>query len=140
MVADSPEHQLPIDAVKETFDIEIEAPSRSANSAHEPCARHRSQTCRVGSRRSRGETPAPQSAPDSVGRLPERCGPQPSERPTVASHHSPLECRPAAPAEESSSLTTADSRVYRGCPKGWPRTPQSTVHPRQPLPGWPSHA
>ncbi len=87
---------------------------------------------------SRNETPAPRSAPDSVGRPPERCGQQPSERPTIASPHSPLEYRPAALAEESSSLTTAGSRACRGCPKGWPRTPQSTVRPRQPLRGWPS--
>jgi hypothetical protein len=38
-------------------------------------------------------------------------GPQPSERPTVVSQHWPLEYRPAAPAEENSSLTTAGSRA-----------------------------
>lgn len=37
-------------------------------------------------------------------------------------------------------LRTCDSRACRGCPNGWPRTPQSTVRPLQPLPGWPSHA
>src|SRR6202022_4247494 len=42
-----------------------------------------------------------------------------SEYPTVASRHLLLESRPAAPATESSSLTTADSRACRGCPKGW---------------------
>jgi hypothetical protein len=52
----------------------------------------------------------------------------------VAFRHSPLEYRPAAPAEESSSLTTAGSRACRGCPQGWPRTPQSTVRLRQPPP------
>jgi hypothetical protein len=51
--------------------------------------------------------------------------PQPSECPADASHHSPLEYRPAAPAEESSSLTTAGSRACRGCPTGWPRTPHT---------------
>src|SRR5882757_11145908 len=59
------------------------------------------------------------SAPGSVGRPPEQCDQQPSEYPTVAARHSLLESRPAAPAEESSSLTTADSRACRGCPKGW---------------------
>src|SRR6266851_3368208 len=83
---------------------------------------------------------APRSAPSSVGQPPERRGQPPSECPTVASHHSPLEYRPVALAEESSSLTTVGSRACRGCPIGWPRTPQSTGHPRQPLPGWPSHA
>ena len=73
--------------------------------------------------------------PDSVGRPPERCGfsnrrnAQRSRPPIL-----PLEYRPrCALAEESSSLTTAGSRACRGCPKGWPRTPQSTVRPRQPL-------
>src|ERR1700720_3097169 len=42
--------------------------------------------------------------------------------PRAASHHPPSEYRPAAPAEENSSLTTAGSRACRGCPKGWPRT------------------
>src|SRR5262249_1448237 len=117
MVADSPEHQLPIDAVKETFDIEIEhpvvAPTPLTSSAHKGGTGRGAgqgwEPCGVGSGRSGGEPPARKSAPDSVGRLPERCGPQPSERQTVASPHSPLECRPAALAEESSSLTTADS-------------------------------
>jgi len=35
----------------------------------------------------------------------------------AASHHPPSEYRPAAPAEENSSLTTAGSRACRGCPK-----------------------
>src|SRR5258708_4402814 len=105
--------------------------------AREPRARHRLQICQVGSHRNRGETSAPRSAPSSVGQPPERRGQPPSECPTVASHHSPLEYRPVALAEESSSLTTVGSRACRGCPIGWPRTPQSTGHPRQPLPGWP---
>src|SRR5215469_15160229 len=102
-------------------------------------AQPRSPICRACSHRSRRGTLAPGSAPDSAGRPPERRDQQPLESPTVASHHSPWEYRPAIPAEESSSLTTAGSRACRGCPKGWPRTPQSTVHPHQPLPGWPSH-
>ena len=55
--------------------------------------------------------PAQGSAPGSVGQPPERCDRQPSEYPMVAFRHSPLEYRPAAPAEESSSLTTAGSRA-----------------------------
>jgi hypothetical protein len=35
----------------------------------------------------------------------------------AASHHPPSEYRPAAPAEENSSLTTAGSRACRDCPK-----------------------
>jgi hypothetical protein len=55
----------------------------------------------------------------SAGRLPGRCGQRPSEYPTVASRHLLLESRPAAPATESSSLTTADFGACRGCLKGW---------------------
>jgi hypothetical protein len=51
----------------------------------------------------------------------------------AASHHPPSEYRPAAPAEENRSPTTVSSRACRGCPKGWPRTPQSTVHLLPPL-------
>ena len=52
-------------------------------------------------------------------------------------HHLALECRPAAPAEDSNSLTTAGSRACRGCLLDQHRTPQSTAHLLQPLPGWP---
>src|SRR5437879_361595 len=58
----------------------------------------------------------PGEVPGNAERPPGRCGRRPSECLTVASHHSPLEYRPAAPVEESSSLTTAGSRVCRGCP------------------------
>src|SRR5215471_7808626 len=110
------------------------APSRSASSARGPWPRRRLQTCPDGSRRSRHERPAPGSAPDNDGRPPERCDRRRSECPTAASRHSLSGCRPAAPAEESSSPRTSDSRVCRGCPRGWPQSPQSTVHPLQPLP------
>jgi hypothetical protein len=40
---------------------------------------------------------------------------------------------------DSFDRRTCDSRVCRGYPKGWPRTPQSTVHLLQLLPGSPSH-
>src|SRR5579864_9379052 len=115
------------------------APSRIASSADGLGAPHRSQICRVGSRRSQDETPAPESAPGIDGRLPGQCGRRQLECPTAASHPLFLEYRPAAPAEESSSLRTCDSRVCRGCPKGWPQTPQSIVHLLQPLLGSPSH-
>src|SRR5215831_12171036 len=110
------------------------APSRSASSARGPWPRRRLQTCPDGSRRSRHERPAPGSAPDNDGRPPERCDRRPSGCPTAASHHSLSGYRPAAPAEESSSPRTSDSRVCRGYPRGWPQSPQSTVHPLQPLP------
>src|SRR5262245_46330659 len=91
------------------------------------CAPRRSQICRVCSRRSRDETPAPKSVPGNVGQLPARFGQRPLEYPTAERHHHPaLECQPAAPAEESNSLTTAGSRAYRGCFLDQPRTPQST--------------
>ena len=35
---------------------------------------------------------------------------------------------------KNSSLTTVGSRACRGCPKGWPQIPQSTVRLFQPLP------
>src|SRR5262245_13736937 len=67
----------------------------------------------------------------AIARRLRRCRPRPSDR----WHLDEMVVR-----EESRSLTTAGSRACRGCPIGWPRTVQSTVHPRQPLPGWPSHA
>ena len=80
-------------------------------------ARHRSPDDRACSRMRRRETQLPDTAPGTDGRLPERCDPRPSECPTGACHRLPLEYRPAAPAEENSSLTTAGSTACRGCSK-----------------------
>src|SRR6516225_1054723 len=140
MLADRLEHQLPINTVEVGLDVEIERPV-VAPAALTSRARHRSQTCRVCSHRSRGGTPAPRSAPGNVGRLPGRLGRRQLEYPTAERpHHPALEFRPAAPAEESNSLTTIDSKVYRGCLLDQPRTPQSTAHLLRPLRGWPSHS
>jgi hypothetical protein len=84
------------------------------------------QIGRACSHRSRGGTPAP----DSDGRSPGRCG-----CPTGAHRRLLSEYRPAAPAEESSSLTTANSRACRGYSKDQPRSQPSTVRLLQPLPG-----
>src|SRR5471030_457043 len=73
------------------------------------------------------------------GRPPGQRGPRQLESPTAASHHLPSEYRPAIPAEENSSLTTAGSRACRGCSEDQPRTLQSTVRLPQPFPGSPSH-
>src|SRR5216683_1838288 len=54
-------------------------------------------------------------------------------------HITPPQYRPAAPAEESSSLTTVGSTACRGCSKDQPRSLRSTVGLLQPPPGWPSH-
>src|SRR5450755_3459627 len=83
----------------------------------EPCPRHQSQICRACSHRNRCGTPAPGSAPDSDGRPPGQRGPRQLESPTAASHHLPSEYRPAIPAEENSSLTTAGSRAVEVVPK-----------------------
>ena len=131
MLTDGLEQKLPVDAVEEPLDVEVKhpvvAPAALTSSAHGVDRRF--------------------AGPVAVGvgvehRLQDRLQVASDHLlgDAVPSHHSPLEYRPAAPVEESSSLTTAGSRACRGCPTGWPRTPQSTVHPRQPLPGWPSHA
>ena len=70
----------------------------------------------------RRETQLPDTAPGTDGRPPERCDPRPSECPTGACHRLPLEYRPAAPAEENSSLTTAGSTACRGCSKDQPQS------------------
>ena len=57
-----------------------------------------------------GSPELPQVA-GSAGRPPGRYGRRPSECPTGACHRLPSEYRPAAPAEESSSPTTADSSI-----------------------------
>src|SRR4029453_2820363 len=111
-----------------------QVPSRSASSALALCARRRSQICQVCSRRSPDETPAPRPAPGNAGRLPGRLDrPQLEYLMAERLHHLALECRPAAPAEESNSLTTAGSRACRGCLLDQPPTPQST-HPLAPPP------
>src|SRR5205823_5843176 len=94
---------------------------------------------RACSHKSRCGTPLPDTAPGTDGRPPERCDPRPSGCPTGACHRLPSEYRPAASAEESSSLTTAGSRACRGCSKDQPRSLRSTVCLLQPLLGWPSH-
>jgi hypothetical protein len=69
------------------------------------------------------------------GRPPERCDPRPSGCLTGACHRLPSEYRLAAPAEGGISLTTAGSRVCRGCLKAKPRSQRSTglsnAHPRR---------
>src|ERR1700738_3806052 len=116
-----------------------QAPSQPASSAGVPCARHRLQSGRVCSHRSRYGTPAQDAAPDNGGGPPGGCGLPPSVFPTGACRRPPPESPLAAPAEESSSLSTSDSRACRGCSKDQPRTPQSTAYLLQPLPGWPLH-
>src|SRR4030095_12973914 len=119
-----------------------QVPSRSASSALALCARRRSQICQVCSRRSPDETPAPRPAPGNAGLLPGRLDrPQLEYLMAERLHHLALECRPAAPAEESNSLTTAGSRACRGCLLTQPRTPQSTdPHPRNRRPVSPSRS
>ena len=73
--------------------------------------RHRSQIGRACSHKSRCGTPAPDTAPSSVGRPPGRYGRPPSECPKGPCHRLPSEYRPTAPAEENSFPTTAGSRV-----------------------------
>jgi hypothetical protein len=59
--------------------------------------------------------------------------------PTVASRRSPWGYPPGAPAAACSCLTTVGSRACRGWRRAEPRSPGSTAHLLQPLPGWPSH-
>ena len=140
MMTDGLEQELPIDAVEEPLDVEVEhpvvAPAALTSSAHGVDRRFAGPVAvGVGMEhrlQDRLQVASGHLLGDAVRNR------RNAQR--TRSHHSPLEYRPAAPAEESSSLTTAGSRACRGCPIGWPRTPQSTVHPRQPLPGWPSHA
>ena len=139
MMPDRLQQPLPIDAVKIGLYVRYRAPSHTASSADELGARPRSPIDRACSRMRRRETPLPDTAPGTDGRPPERCDPRPSECPTGACHRLPSEYRPAAPAEESSSLTTAGSTACRGCSKDQPRSLRSTVGLLQPLPGWPSH-
>src|SRR5499427_10956739 len=94
------------------------APSRIASSADGLGEQHRWQICRVCSRRSQDETLAPELAPGNDGRLPGQCGRRLLEYPMAAYRPLLSEYRPAAPAEESSSLRTCDSRVCRDCLKG----------------------
>src|SRR5450759_2333193 len=71
--------------------------------------------------------PTPTATPGSDGQLLGRLGQRQLECPTGVYLHPPSEYPLAAPAEESSSLTTAGSRACRGCSKDQPRSPQSTV-------------
>src|SRR6516225_4103908 len=139
MMPDRLKQPLPIDAVEIGLYVRYRAPSHTASSADERGARHRSPIDRACSRMRRRETQLPDTAPGTDGRPPERCDPRPSECPTGACHRLPSEYRPAAPAEENSSPTTAGSTACRGCSKDQPRSLRSTVGLLQPLPGWPSH-
>src|SRR4030081_3922368 len=133
MLADRLEEHRPVDTVEEGAHIEIEhpvvAPTALASLAHGIDRRFAGPVpigVGVEHRLQNGL-----QAPRDLRQL---------EYPTPPSPHPLSKYRPAAPAEENSSLTTAGSRACRGCPKGWPRTPQSTVPLLLPLPGWPSHA
>ena len=123
MMTDGLEQKLPIDAVEEALDVEIEhpvvAPTALARLVHGIERR-----C---NRRSRRGTPAPKSAPGSVGQPPEQHGQQPSECLTVACSHSPSESRPAASFSEPSVSFIwifAKSRIRKSS-TSWPAFPLS---------------
>src|SRR6476620_66676 len=138
MMPDRLKQPLPIDAVEIGLYVDIEhpiiPPAALTGLAH---GIDRRSTGPVAVRRC--GTPLPDTAPGTDGRPPERCDRRPSGCPTGACHRLPSEYRPAAPAEESSSLTTAGSTACRGCSKGQPRSLRSTVGLLQPPLGWPSH-
>src|SRR5262249_22364877 len=117
MMADGLEQQLPIDAVEEALDVEIEHPV-VAPAAHTSCAH--GINCRsagplaIGTGNRRG-IPARDVAAGNDGRLPGRRDPLPSGCPTGACRRSLSVFPLAVPVEESSSLRTSDSKACRGC-------------------------
>src|SRR5262245_8029306 len=120
VMADSLEQQLPIDAVEETFDVEIEhpvvAPAALTSCTHGIKCRSAGPVTIGISVERRLQVRLQETTSDF------QRDPLPSVCPTGASRHSPLESQPAAPAEESRSLRTTDSKVCRGCSKDQPRT------------------
>src|SRR3977135_1337552 len=140
MLADRLEEQLPVDTVEEGAYIEIEhpvaAPAALASLAHGIDRRFAGPVAVGVGMEHRLQNGLQAPTGHLLGNA--ICDSWNTQwpRPTIRLRN----IDPSAPAEENSSLTTAGSRACRGCPKGWPRTPQSTVHLLLPLPGWPSHA
>src|SRR5262249_38878398 len=132
--------QFPIDAVEEALDVEVEnpivAPAALAGLGH-GIDRRFAGTVAVGVGmkswlQDRLQKATDDLLSDAIGDCRNAQRPRPAIR--LRDVDPPHRRRKVAP------LRTSDSRACRGCPRGWPRSPQSTVHLLQPLPGWPSHA
>ena len=91
MTTDRPKHQLNR-CCRNRLLRRDRAPSRTANSADELGARHRSPICRACSHKSRRGTPAPNVAQGSDGQLPGRLDPRqlPQSHRTALLSHQPL--------------------------------------------------